>query len=137
MGINKIYKIEKENILVEIGDFVALPDLKDYAVAYVGKHKAISPLDQSQKPTIEDMDKDLLIECRLFNESEEIFLFSKGGILKQRIIKSGEGSEIQYIDKKIQLRLGENEKKRQVCIVRHYIGAEGYNIQRYIKNEMS
>lgn len=133
MGLNRIFKIEKERISVETGEFKTFPDLKNYTIAYIGKHKAISPSDNDKTISMADIDKDLLIECRLFNENEEIYVFPKNGIIKQRTIRSKEGIETEYIDKIIQLKSWENEEKTKVCTVRHYIGIDGYTIQRYIK----
>lgn len=134
MGLNKIHTIQSENVSIKVKDYIELPDTSNYTIAYVGKHKAIIP-GESATLAKGDMDKDLLIECRLFNEKEEIYIFSVGGAVKQRVIKSGEGYELKYVDKIIQLRSSSERKDRQVCILRHYMDDNGYTIQRYIKIE--
>ncbi|MBK9152075.1 MAG: hypothetical protein IPM26_14275 [Saprospiraceae bacterium] len=134
MGLNKIYTIQSEKVSIEVKDYMSLPDTSNYNIAYVGKHKAIIP-GEAATLADSDMEKDLLIECRLFNDKEEIYIFPVGGVVKQRTIKSGDGVDLKYVDKKIQLRSSSEQKDRHVCILRQYLDDNGYTIQRYIKIE--
>jgi hypothetical protein len=149
--IKAIYKVEKENIEIKLTVYKSLPnDLSKYIISYVGKHntilsQTILPHDDSKVLIDEkDMQSHLLIECKLFNENEEIFIFVRNGQLQQRqIIRSTVGAEYDFVDKKIQLRNNEGDNtKNKVLVVRHYIDKEngGYSFLRNInieKNERS
>lgn len=136
--LKKIYnKIEEDAVSISVKEFKALPkEISTYKVAYVGKHRAIQPHASNSILELEDMQLHLLIECRIFNENEEIYIFPRQGKLYQRTIKSGDEVH-KYIRKSIQLR---NDKdhgndKNDVLEVRHYINADlnGYSILRYVK----
>jgi redox-sensitive bicupin YhaK (pirin superfamily) len=133
--MKSIYTIKNEAIEVAIDDFKDLPiDMKQYDIVYVGKHKAITPVNQSDKPTKADLAIELLIECRFFTETEEIYIYPVDGEIKQRTIRKGE-TNVTYIDKEVQLRSNSDNEARKILLLRHYIEDNGYNIQRYIKIE--
>lgn len=130
--MHQIYNSHSENIQIINSEYDGLPsNITSYKIAYIGKHKAISPLDVKEL-TEDDFDLALLIECRLFNEEEEIFIFPRNGVVVQRRILKGD--EIKnYIDKTIQLRSTKDSHDRNVLVMRHYFDFNGYNIQRYLK----
>jgi len=134
--MNKIYKdIKTEKIGVDTRDFTSLPeDMKAYAIVYTGKHKAFLK-NVASELSEEDLDVHLLIECRLFNEEEEIFIFPRQGKLRQRIIKQG-GTEVNFIEKNIQLRNEEGKKgsENTKLLVRHYINTlnGAYEMLRFV-----
>jgi len=140
--MKKIYDtIETEQAEIKTEPYTSLPDdLSAYKIAYVGKHKAIQPNSGNKDLTEKDMDPNLLIECRLFNENEneEIYIFPRKGKLRQRTIKLKSGEEKYYIEKKIQLRnpQGSSGTTNDTLIVHHYIKQDGgYDFMRYVKIE--
>lgn len=139
--VKTIYKVEKERIEIKLTDYKSLPnDMSNYRISYVGKHKTIlTHVDSKVLPDESDMQSHLLIECKFFNEKEEIYIFVRNGELKQRkIIRSTVGVECDFIDKRIQLRNNEGDNtENKVLVVRHYIDKEngGYSFLRYINIE--
>ena len=137
--INKIYNnIETDNISITVEKFVELPEvISSFKIAYVGKHRAIQPNTDTPNLDSEDMQKHLLIECRLFNEEEEIYIFRRQNELWQRLIRQSESETHHYIKKSIQLRNDKdsNTDKYDELVVKHYIEADisGYSILRYVK----
>jgi len=139
MTLNKIYKtIEEDSIQISIEEFKGfnnLPEnLSEFSVAYTGKHNAFLH-NFPEDLTEEDFDIHLLVECRLFNENEEIFIFPRQGEIYQRTIKSG-NEQHQYISKQIQLRNeeGMSESKNDTLFLRHYLDSDGgYELVRYFK----
>lgn len=136
MALNNIYnRIEIDSIRISVEEYTSLPeDLSGFSVAYTGKHKAFlkSSAEALQE---EDFDIHLLIECRLFNESKEIFIFPRQGKIYQRIIKNG-NEQYQYIAKQIQLRNeeGMSSSKNDTLSVRHYLDeTNSYGVMRYLK----
>lgn len=130
--MHQIYNSKSENIKIINSEYDGLPsNISSYKIAYIGKHKAISPLDVKEL-TEEDFDPSLLIECRLFNDEEEIFVFPRNGVVQQRQIVKGV-EIINFVDKTIQLRSKKGSNDRNVLVMRHYFDGNGYNIQRYLK----
>ena len=141
MTLNKIYDfIETDSIQISVEEFKGFEDLPEdlsqFSVAYTGKHIAFLH-NRPGELTEEDFDIHLLVECRLFNESEEFFIFPRQGKRYQRIIKSGSDKR-QYISKQIQLRNEEAmpESKNDKLFLRHYLESDGgYGSVRYFKIE--
>ena len=132
MIAKKIYEsVHAAAVEITWSEFKELPyDLSKYTLAYVGKHKAIKPNDRSANIDVAvDLDPVLLLELRLFNEEEEIFVFSDGVRLRQRHSMNGDEKSYKYIEKCIQLR----DKSSIIC--HHYIDEEngGYDFLRYVK----
>jgi hypothetical protein len=140
--VKPIYKkIETENVASDRGPFQGLPEnLSNYNIAYVGKHKAIQPNDKEELDENEDFEPHLLIECRLFKEDEEIYIYPRQGQLMQRVIKLTDGDTRKYIEKEIQLRNpsgASNKQPNDTLIVYHYLNEkeDGYDFLRYVKVE--
>lgn len=130
--MHQIYSSKSEKIKIITSEYDGLPsDISSFTIAYIGKHKAISPLDVKELNE-DDFDTALLIECRLFNENEEVFIFPRNGVVQQRRIVKGD-EIINFVDKTIQLRSKQDSKDRNVLVLRHYFDGNGYNIQRYLK----